>query len=165
MQGPTNLCSGCIIIDVNMPGMDGPALQHELHRRGTQLPMIFLSGYGTIPTTVSTIKAGAMDFLTKPVKGSVLLERVAEAIQLSRQIKDQSVEHRAAVSRLASLTGREREIMDLAVTGLTSKEIAQKLSISFRTVEIHRAHVMQKTGATNLLALARIALVAGSHRD
>jgi FixJ family two-component response regulator len=145
--------SGCIILDLDMPDMDGLSLQLELNRRGLLLPVIFLSGYGTIPVTVRTIKAGALDFLTKPVDGSVLLDRVHEALEKHAQLRKQA----AHASRLAALTEREREVMQLAVAGYTSKEIAQQLAISYRTVEIHRAHVMQKTGASNLLDLAHIA--------
>ena len=148
---------GCIILDVNMPGMDGPMLQEELTRRGLALPIIFLSGQGTIPVTVRTIKAGAIDFLIKPVDGSVLLARVQEALAQCSMHKKQANVAQSAAARLATLTEREREIMKLAVAGHTSKEIAQQLDISYRTVEIHRAHVMQKTGASNTLELARIA--------
>ena len=147
---------GCIILDVSMPDMDGPALQEELKRRGLNLPIIFLSGHGTIPLTVRTLKAGAMDFLTKPVKGSVLLARVQEAMEQSSILRKQAQASRSVASRLAMLTDREHEVLKLAVAGHTSKEIAQRLGISFRTVEIHRAHVMQKTGASNMLELARI---------
>lgn len=147
---------GCIILDVNMPDMDGPALQEELTRRGLQLPIIFLSGHGTIPLTVRTLKAGAMDFLTKPVKGSVLLARVQEAMEQCSNLQKQARISESNAARLAMLTEREIEVMNLAVAGHTSKEIAQRLGISYRTVEIHRAHVMQKTGASNMLELARI---------
>lgn len=149
--------SGCIILDVDMPGMDGPALQQELKLRGVQLPVIFLSGKGTIPLTVRTMKAGAIDFLTKPVEGTLLLLRVKEALEKCAWQQQRAVTQQSNASRLEKLTGREREIMVLAIAGLTSKEIAQRLGISYRTVEIHRAHVMQKTGAANLLELARIA--------
>ncbi len=148
---------GCIILDVDMPDMDGPTLQKELIRRGLQLPVIFLSGKGTIPVTVSTIKAGAIDFLTKPMDGSVLLARVQEALEQESPRQNRTKSHQSISSRMATLTKREREVMALAVEGHTSKEIAQLLAISYRTVEIHRAHVMQKTGAPNMLALARIA--------
>ncbi len=148
---------GCIILDVDMPGMDGPALQQELIRRGVQLPVIFLSGKGTIPVTVRTIKAGAMDFLTKPVDGSVLLARVQKALE-------QGEAFQSIALRLAALTEREREVMKLAVAGYTSKETGQRLGISYRTVEIHRTHVMQKTGAANLLELARMADTVQSHQ-
>jgi FixJ family two-component response regulator len=147
---------GCIILDVNMPDMDGPALQVELIHRGLQLPIIFLSGQGTIPLTVRTLKSGAMDFLTKPVQGSVLLARVEEAMKQSAILREQAVTSQIIAARLATLTEREREVMMLAVAGHTSKEIALQLGISFRTVEIHRSHVMQKTGASNMLELARI---------
>ncbi|MDD5058686.1 MAG: response regulator [Sideroxydans sp.] len=155
-----NICNsslqGCIILDVNMPGMDGPALQEELARRGLQLPIIFLSGQGTIPLTVRTIKSGAMDFLTKPVKGAVLLASVKAALEYSAVIQNQAVKDKSISARLAMLTEREREVMVLTLEGFTSKEIAQRLDISYRTVEIHRAHIMHKTGTTNVLELARI---------
>jgi two-component system response regulator FixJ len=148
---------GCVILDVNMPDMDGPTLQEELIRRSLQLPVIFLSGQGTIPVTVRAIKAGAMDFLTKPVDGLVLLASVKKALELSSLLQKQAEAFQSATLRLASLTDREREVMMLAIAGHTSKEIAQRLTISYRTVEIHRAHVMKKTGASNLLELARLA--------
>lgn len=148
---------GCAILDVDMPGMDGPSLQEELIRRHIELPVIFLSGHGTIPTTVRTIQAGALDFLIKPVDGAVLLARVQDACKKSVRLRQQAEARQSANSRLKSLTERENEVMKLAIAGYTSKEIAQRLSISYRTVEIHRAHIMQKTGASNLLELARIA--------
>jgi FixJ family two-component response regulator len=147
---------GCIILDVNMPDMDGPALQEELTRRGLRMPVIFLSGQGTIPITVRTLKAGAMDFLTKPVKGSVLLTRVQEALELGSILQKKADTSHSIDARLALLTEREREVLNLAVLGHTSKEIAQRLDISYRTVEIHRVHIMQKTGASNMLELARM---------
>jgi FixJ family two-component response regulator len=154
---------GCIILDVNMPGMDGPTLQEELSRRGLQLPIIFLSGQGTIPVTVRALKSGAMDFLTKPVKGSVLLECVQSALEQCSILKTQSAASRSIDARLALLTEREREVLDLAVLGHTSKEIAQRLDISYRTVEIHRVHIMQKTGASNMLELARMTTHQATH--
>jgi FixJ family two-component response regulator len=147
---------GCIILDVNMPDMDGPALQEELLRREMQLPIIFLSGHGTIPLTVRALKSGAMNFLIKPVQGAELLACVHEAMEQSNLRRMQTRVCQSIAARLAALTEREREVMSLAVEGKTSKEIAQQLNISYRTVEIHRAHVMQKTGATNMLELARI---------
>lgn len=148
---------GCIILDVKMPGMDGPTLQEELTRRGFHLPVIFLSGYGTIPMTVRAIKAGAIDFLTKPVEAGALLALVQEALKLDALIQKKAQTQLSLSSRLAALTEREREIMALAVAGYTNKQIAQHLAISHRTVEIHRARILQKTGASNLLELARLA--------
>jgi FixJ family two-component response regulator len=147
---------GCIILDVNMPDMDGPSMQLELIHRGLQLPIIFLSGQGTIPLTVRTLKSGAMNFLIKPVKGSELLACVEEAIKQCAILQKHAIASQVIAARLAMLTEREREVMMLAVAGHTSKEIALHLGISFRTVEIHRAHVMQKTGASNMLELARM---------
>jgi FixJ family two-component response regulator len=148
---------GCIILDVKMPEMEGPALHRELLRRGILLPVIFLTAYGSITQSVQAIKAGALDFLTKPVDGNLLLERVQEAMNQSMARQESSEVHRELLSRLSTLTVREQEVMALAVTGLTNKEIALRLNISHRTVEIHRARVMHKTGAASLLALARIA--------
>jgi FixJ family two-component response regulator len=141
---------GCIILDVDMPGLDGPSLQEELLKRNVRLPVIFLSGKGTIPVTVRAIKTGALDFLTKPVDRKVLLDCVQKALE-------QGEAFQSIALRLAALTEREREVMKLAVAGHSNKEIGQLLGISYRTVEIHRTHVMQKTGASNLLELARIA--------
>lgn len=154
---------GCLILDVKMPGMDGPSLQEELNRRGMRMPIIFLSGQGTIQETVRTIKAGAMNFLTKPVDGAELLGSVREALKRDSLMHEYDVERQSIASRLEMLTDREREIMLLSVAGFTSKEIAQKLSISFRTVESHRAHILHKTGASNLMELAHIAAQNKSH--
>ncbi len=155
---------GCIILDVDMPIMDGPALQEELLRRNVRLPVIFLSGKGTIPVTVRTVKAGAIDFLTKPVDGSILLARVQDALEQCPFLQRQAEDYQSISSRLAKLTAREREVLKLAVAGQTNKEIAQRLGISYRTVEIHRTHVMLKTGAANLLELARMADTVQSHQ-
>lgn len=143
---------GCLILDMKMPGMDGAALQEELLRRGNRMPIIFLSGYATIPMTVRTIRSGAVDFLIKPVDGAELLASVRKALNLSSDAS-QTIQ----TQRLSMLTEREREVMRLSIEGRTSKEIAQLLSISYRTVESHRAHILRKTGASNLIELARIA--------
>lgn len=148
---------GCIILDVNMLGMDGPALQEELHRRGSRLPIIFLTGHGSIPLSVRALKAGALDFLTKPVDGTELLACVKQALDGYAQWREQAHVSQSVVARLATLTEREKEVMMLVVEGRTSKDIAQRLDISSRTVENHRARIMQKTGVANILELARIA--------
>ncbi len=148
---------GCMILDVDMPDIDGPTLQDELIRRGFELPVIFLSGHGTIPITVRTIKAGALDFLTKPVEGPVLLAHVQKALAQNVSMKARGFSRQSTALRLASLTEREREVLMLTISGYISKEIAKRLGISYRTVEIHRAHILQKTGASNMLELAHIA--------
>ncbi len=147
---------GCIIMEVHMPLMDGPALQQELLRRGIHLPVIFLSAHGDIPMTVKTIKAGAVDFLTKPVDASILLERVHEALEKDAFLREEAMKRRSICCRLDNLTEREREVMALALAGHPNKEIAKHLGISYRTVEIHRSRIMHKTGASSLLELARI---------
>lgn len=152
---------GCAVIDLRMPGMDGMRLQEEMARRDILLPIIFLTGYGDIPTSVKGIKAGAVDFLTKPVAGADLLSAIAAALALAERKQADASRNMDASTRLASLTEREQEVMKMAVEGLGNKEIAKRLGISHRTVEIHRAQVMKKTGAANLIELARLARDAG----
>lgn len=152
---------GCVVIDLRMPGMDGIQLQEEMARRGFLLPIIFLTAYGDVPTSVKAIKAGAVDFLTKPVSGTHLLRCIAAALAEAEKRHAEASLNSSAVSRLSSLTEREWAVMKLAVAGLSNKEIAKRLDISHRTVEIHKAHVMRKTGATTLTELTRIARQAG----
>jgi FixJ family two-component response regulator len=151
----------CAIVDIRMPGMDGMQLQAELAKRGLPLPVIFLTGHGTIPMSVRAIKSGAVDFLTKPITGTALLASVNAALLESERLSVLSKASESAAERVASLTEREREVMALAVDGLPNKEIARCLGISHRTVEIHKARVMTKTGADTLLDLARIAEASG----
>lgn len=153
---------GCILIDVKMPDMDGLQLQEELSRRNIVLPVIFLTGHGDIPMSVKAMKAGAVDFLTKPVIRDKLLVCVHAAfIEAQKRIED-LISSQDAIACLAKLTEREREVMVLAVEGRSNKEIASYLGISFRTVEIHKSKIMLKTGASNLLDLARIVRAAAS---
>lgn len=152
---------GCAIIDVRMPGMDGVQLQEELSRRCRLLSVIFLTAFGDIPMTVQAIKAGAVDFLTKPVTGAALMQSVQAALAESDRLQAQAASNHVATSRLSGLTLREREVMALAVAGHSNKEIARRLGISHRTVEIHRGRIMQKTGTSSLLDLARIAQESG----
>lgn len=152
---------GCVIVDLRMPGMDGLHLQEEMIRRGIPLPIIFLTAHGDIQTTVRAIKAGAIDFLTKPITGAALMRSVRAALEEATRVQEQAQVNYSAAARLASLTDRERTVLALAVEGLANKEIARQLGISHRTVEIHKARVMRKTGATSLLELARIAEAGG----
>lgn len=147
---------GCTIIDIRMPGMDGMQLQAEMLKRHILLPIIFLTGHGDIPMSVQAMKAGALDFLTKPVTRDKLLIAIRAAILQSERILTESANHQEALSHLAGLTDRERDVMWLAVQGHPNKHIARQLGISHRTVEIHKSKIMQKTGAINLLDLARI---------
>jgi FixJ family two-component response regulator len=154
-------CRCCTIIDIRMPGMDGMRLQEELSRLGIPVPIIFLTGHGDIPMSVRAIKSGAVDFLTKPVTREKLIECVRSAIQASESSLAQHANRQHAASRLAILTERERDVMALAVAGHPNKEIARRLGISHRTVEIHKSNIMHKTGTTNLLELARLAQEGG----
>jgi len=151
----------CAIFDINMPGMNGLQLQEELSKRGIALPVIFLTGHGDIPLSVRAIKAGAVDFLTKPATGAALLESVKAALLEGERLSRQVEANQTAAARVGSLTDREREVMVLAVEGLPNKEIARRLGISHRTVEIHKARIMHKTGVDSLLDLVRIAEACG----
>lgn len=148
---------GCVIIDVQMPGMDGLQLQDELSWRKILLPIIFLTGHGDIPMSVKAIKGGAVDFLTKPVIREKLLICVRAAFAEAKKRISDFTQNQEIATCLTKLTRREREVMLLAVQGRSNKEIGSSLGISFRTVEIHKSKIMQKTGANNLLDLARIA--------
>ena len=147
---------GCLLLDVNMPGMNGDELQAELIRRNIHLPIIFLTAYGDIPMTVRTIKAGAVDFLTKPVPRKLLLERIQDALQHASRIQEQALAEQELCNCLNSLTSRELEILPLILAGHSNKEVARHIGISYRTVEIHRARILNKTGATSILELARL---------
>jgi FixJ family two-component response regulator len=147
----------CLVLDVNMPGMSGPELQIELIRRKIQLPIIFLTGYGDIPLTVKAMKAGAADFLIKPINGKLLIECIKLVFQEWQSLQKQGTQQECAPCiMMDGLTSREMEVMLLALEGCTNKKIARHLGISYRTVEIHRAHAMKKTGAVSLLEFARI---------
>jgi len=151
---------GCLVLDVRMPGMDGPQLQAELSRRGIALPIIFLSAHGTIPLTVKTIQAGAADFLAKPVDGQYLLERVQGLLNTHVAYREAQAEDQALRGRFTLLTEREREVLAFALDGCSNKDIASRLGISVRTVEHHRSHILLKTGAFSLLKLARLVPLA-----
>jgi FixJ family two-component response regulator len=143
--------AGCLVLDVNMPDMKGPELQAELARRGSHLPIIFLTAHGDIPMTVNAIKAGAVDFLTKPADGAELLKRVRAALAQSAQ----------AFDGLAELTAREREVMVRMAAGRSSKEIARELDISHRTVELYRSRILQKMKVRSVLELAETVRTLG----
>lgn len=158
-------CLACIIIDIRMQGMDGMQLQEALSQRNTLLPIIFLTGHGNIPMSVRAIKAGALDFLTKPVTREKLMIAVRFALTESERMRSENAIQQDAISRIAELTDRERDVLKLAIQGYPNKEIARHLGISHRTVEIHKSKIMHKTGAVNLLDLARIAHVGDVELD
>ena len=147
---------GCLLLDVRLRQSNGLDLQDELRRRKAMLPIIVLTGHGTVPTSVRALKAGAVDFLLKPTPPKMLLERVRAAIDVDRQARMAAATGAAAAARLARMTPREREVMELLVAGKTSKEIAAALGVSVRTVEGHRRVVLSKahvSSAANLVAV------------
>jgi two-component system response regulator FixJ len=148
---------GCLLLDMAMPGMSGLEVQAALRARGLAIPVVFLTGHGDIPMAVRTLQAGAVDFLEKPIQGALLLERVQRALKLDEEWRQTQGRTQDIQQRHARLSSREREVMELAVSGLTCKEIAQKLGISPRTIEVHRTHVMHKMGASNLAELVNMA--------
>ncbi len=146
----------CMLLDIRMPGMDGLELFHLLLREKTPYPIIFITGHGDIPVAVAAIKQGAYDFLTKPFEEGELLHKVKSAIR-HYQTQRQQLNHIQEISRrVASCTPREQDVMRLMIQGLPNKGIAETLSISPRTVEIHRAHVMEKMEAESLPALVHM---------
>lgn len=153
---------GCALLDVRMPQINGLTLQKMMADKGILLPIIFLTGHGDIPMSVDAIKAGAYDFLTKPVTREKLLASIRPAIIESDKKLSQYASIQEAKDLIESLTDREKEVMLLAVNGFPNKEIARRLNISHRTVEIHKSKIMHKTGAINLLDLASIAREGGA---
>jgi two-component system response regulator FixJ len=150
---------GCMVVDVRMPGMSGLELQRELKRRGETMPLIVITGHGDVPVAVAALKAGAVDFLEKPFDSDVLLAAIGEALAKPGARAAADADDREAASRrVAGLTPREREVMELVAAGLANKVIAHRLGIAVRTVEIHRAHVMEKTGARSLSELVRLVI-------
>jgi FixJ family two-component response regulator len=156
----------CLLLDVSMPGLDGLELQKRLTAESSTMPIIFISGHGDVPKTVQAMKAGAVEFLTKPLDSDVLLEAIGSALDRSRRALDEEAEIGALRDRYASLSQREREVMALVVTGLLNKQVGGELGISEITVKAHRGHVMHKMRAASLPDLvtmsARLGLKAGS---
>ncbi len=151
----------CLLLDIRMPDMDGLELQSELNRRGARLAVIIMTGHGDVPIAVRAMKAGAADFIEKPFSDLLLLDAVRRALAQSVELNRQGEESGETQRRLARLTAREREVLEGMVAGRPNKVIAYDLGISPRTVEIHRARVMDKMQARSLSALVRMAIGAG----
>jgi len=148
---------GCLLLDVRMPSMSGLELQGELLKREIFIPIIFISGHAGIPDSAKAFRAGAVDFLEKPFDNEILLERIDEAIKKDIASREQFIEHREIQNRLDHLTLREQEVLSLIVRGHSNKEIAKILDISNRTVEAHRASIMEKMQVKSLAELMVLA--------
>lgn len=152
---------GCLVLDVRMPGMNGLELQEELRTRGIAIPVIILTGYGDVPMAVRAVQAGAVDFIEKPFREEVLLERVWGALRQDAARRRDEVEIKETRKRLGLLTPRERQVLDLVVAGKQNKVIAADLGISMKTVEFHRSRIMDKLQADSVATLVRMVLAAG----
>ncbi|WP_300395426.1 response regulator [Henriciella sp.] len=152
---------GCILLDVQMPKMNGLQVQKELNVRGCEMPVVVLTGHGDVSVAVQAMKSGAINFVEKPYEKQVLLKALEEACEEMRNRSHGALQKADAEKRLAHLTPRETEVLEGLVDGLTNKAIANTLDISPRTVEIHRANLMEKLGVDNLSGALRLAFAAG----
>lgn len=151
---------GCLVLDIRMPGLGGLELQQKLIELDSSLPIIFITGHGDVPMAVEAMQQGAVDFIQKPFRDQDLLDRISEALKTDQRRRSEREEHAEVSSRLDKLTKREREVLNLVVTGKPNKIIAYELGVSQRTVEIHRARVMEKMQAKSLADLVRMHMTA-----
>jgi len=149
---------GCLVLDVRMPGMSGLELQQQLNLRGAVIPVIFITGHGDIPMAVEAMQQGAFDFLQKPFRDQDLIDRIQRALERDARNRASLEQHTRIRERLDSLTPREREVLALMTRGKPNKVMAAELGVSQRTVEIHRARVMEKSGAASLAQLVRMVM-------
>lgn len=152
---------GCMVLDISMPGISGLELQELLLERCIDIPIIFLTGHGDVPQSAKAFKAGAIDFIEKPFNDEQLLDRIREAIQIDVQNRDKKARHGEILVRFAQLTPREQQVMKYVVVGNSNKEIARELEISHRTIDIHRARIMEKMNAKSLADLVLMAAPCG----
>jgi len=161
----TPTSKGCILLDVRMPGLSGLELQQILKKKQASMQVIIMTGYADVPMAVQAMKAGAIDFIEKPFDSDRLLNQVQICLQMCEQEQSAHLQQQVAGEKTARLTRRERQVMDMLVQGHQNRLIAEKLGISPRTVEIHRARVMEKLEAHSLSDVVRIALMASEAAD
>ncbi len=154
---PSAEAPGCLVLDLQMPDLSGLDLQKQMVEDGAETPIVFLTGHGNIPTTVKAMKAGAIEFLTKPVDEEQLLKAIQEAVERGLRTRRQNADLRELRERYESLTAREQEVMQQVVSGLLNKQIAAELRITEDTVKFHRGHIMRKMRAGSLADLVRMA--------
>jgi FixJ family two-component response regulator len=147
----------CLLLDLQLPGLSGLDLQKQMAEAGLEIPIVFLTGHGDIPASVRAMKAGAIEFLTKPVDEQNLLKAIQDALQRDRDNRQQHAQIRELQSRYGSLTAREQEVMQQVISGLLNKQIAAELNITEDTVKFHRGHIMRKMRADSLADLVRMA--------
>ena len=153
---------GCLVLDVRMAHVSGPALQDELNAVGARIPIVFISGHADIPVAIKTIKAGAVDFVQKPYREQQLLDSINEALRRDAEARQATSGGEGFTERLAMLTERERDVLNEVVKGSSSKAIARVLDISYRTVELHRSHIMEKLRVRSVAELIRLVV---EHRN
>jgi len=160
VQGPS-----CLVLDLNLPDQGGLDVQDEMSRRNMTLPIIFITGYGSIPESVKAMKRGAVDFLTKPLEGEVLIEAIRQALEKQKSHRLEDTEVSSFRERVESLSRRQREIFDGIIRGRLNKQIASALGIKEKTVKVHRSLVMEKLEVENFAELVRLAEKAGYSKE
>jgi two-component system response regulator FixJ len=157
--------AGCLLLDVRMPGMSGLELQEHFLEQQIKIPIIIITGHGDVPMAVRAMKAGAVDFIEKPFNDELLLDSIRNALALDVEQRAAQSERAVVAARLAQLTPREHEVMEMVTAGKANKEIALALGVSAKTVEAHRARVMEKMQANSLAALVRMVIAANVYSD
>jgi FixJ family two-component response regulator len=152
--------AGCLVLDIRMPGVSGLELQQQLNDRHSIMPIVFITGHGDVPMAVEAMQAGAVDFIQKPFRDQDLIDRINRALEKDKAMRGELRERDEIRRRMSQLTPREREVLELVTQGKANKVIAGDLNVSQRTVEIHRARVMEKMGAASLAHLVRMVIEA-----